>query len=431
MALLQLPPNNEQAIVLNTPNRNELLRDGLPTHTKYTILGRGAFGIVFKAIYRGQSVAVKIVRNLSNTNAQSLRSEMRILGWNHPNIIKIFRVETTPNFGIVIMERIMGPSLQEILEVTPLPLIHRIFITQDILSALSHCHSRNLLHLDVKPQNILIYFVGAQLNSLHADSSTKGNARGTMRYMSPEALREEPLTPHADIYSLGITMWQMKHRRTPYHWIACNEVVAYQVVKNKLRPDSTAHVNAIPKGANTCKAAVRPAALLQHHNCHCANLTADEITYHSLVHLTNVINRSKKPEEQLRFSDCGGMDEPHQRAEQRRPFASLTAKMNVMRNLSGELNCNTTKSPQALQGSPMQQQKVSQMEVKGQKQQHIKVDIGNLLALFQRRQLHDLEKEQRFEMICRKCWSDYPSIRPSARSLQVQIFQLLVMSVGS
>lgn len=52
-ALLQLPLNNEHAIELNTPNRNEILKDGLPKHTKYKILGKGAFGTVFKAIFRG------------------------------------------------------------------------------------------------------------------------------------------------------------------------------------------------------------------------------------------------------------------------------------------------------------------------------------------------------------------------------------------
>lgn len=65
--------------------------------------------------------------------------------------------------------------------------------------------------------------------------------------MSPETLREEHLCPAADVYSLGITMWQMKTRLTPYEWLESNDMVAYQVVKHHLRPNSTIHFrNEIP-----------------------------------------------------------------------------------------------------------------------------------------------------------------------------------------
>ncbi|XP_053964414.1 raf homolog serine/threonine-protein kinase Raf [Anastrepha ludens] len=441
MALLQLPPNNEQAIVLNTPNRNEILKEGVPAHSKYTILGRGAFGTVFKAIYRGQPVAVKIVRNVSKANAQSMRNEMQILGWKHRNIIQIFKVEITPNFGIVIMEQFMGKSLQEIIEATQLPLEHRIFITLDILSALSYCHNRRLLHLDVKPQNVLVSFVGTQPQlrdetlstlfarrqyvcklcdfgaSLKIDSpklAPRGNARGTMRYMSPEALREESLTPAADIYSLGITMWQMRERCLPYRWIACNEVVAYQVVKNKLRPD-------IANIANGCKSALLTTMPL-HHKCHCANLPVEEITYHSLVHLTNVLNRTKQPEEQLRFSDCG-VEEVHQVVE-RRPFASLNAKINVMRNLNVELN--SMKSPVA-QRSPLKQTKeLVKQQLKHQQEQCTPDDVVDPLAMFgDMLSLHDHNKEQSYETLCRACWCDEPVLRVKASVLRNKLVELL------
>ncbi|XP_018788634.1 PREDICTED: probable serine/threonine-protein kinase DDB_G0276181 isoform X2 [Bactrocera latifrons] len=439
MALLQVPPNSEQAIVLNTPNRNEILKDGLPTHTKYKILGRGAFGTVFKAIYRGQPVAVKIVRNVSKANAQSMRSEMHILGWKHRNIIRILKVETTLNFGIVIMERLVGQSLQDVLEATVLPLEHRIYITLDILSALSYCHKQHLLHLDVKPQNVLISFVGVQQHlrvetlttafsrrqyvcklcdfgaSLKIDSpmtSPKGNARGTVRYMSPEALREEPLTAATDIYSLGITMWQMWQRRLPYHIIACNEVVAYQVVKNKLRPDSAA-----PTNSTNCTSVVHT-NMDRDHKCYCGNLTAEEITYHSLVHLTNVLNRTKQPEEQLRFSDCSA-EELHQSAA-RRPFASLNAKMNVMRNLNTELNCS--KSPIA-QKSPKNKKPII---IRQQQQRSTRGDVVDLLVLFEDiLRLHDRDKEESYEAIYKACWCDEPMLRPNHLLLRKRLVELL------
>nr|XP_036219130.1 probable serine/threonine-protein kinase CPE1738 isoform X2 [Bactrocera oleae] len=372
-----------------------------------------------------------------------MRNEMHILSWKHRNIIRILKVETTPNFGIVIMERLVGHSLQDVLEATMLPLEHRIYITLDILSALSFCHKRNLLHLDIKPQNVLISFVGVQQNlrdetlsiafsrrqyvcklcdfgaSLKIDSpmaSPKGNARGTMRYMSPEALREETLTPATDIYSLGITMWQMRQRRLPYESIACNEVVAYQVVKNKLRPDSATPTN--PTNCTSVVHANMHANMHRHHKCYCANLTAEEITYHSLVHLTNVLNRTKQPEEQLRFSDCSA-EEMHQPAD-RRPFASLNAKINVMRNLSTELNYS--KSPNA-QKSPTIKRPII---VQRQQQQRTKGDVADLLVLFEDTlRLNDRNKEQSYQTIYKDCWCDEPMLRPNALLLRKRLVELL------
>lgn len=62
--------------------------------------------------------------------------------------------------------------------------------------------------------------------------------RGTIRYMSPDILQGFAIGLHDDIYSFGITMWQLKSNADPYHSIPSNEFVAYHVVKNNLRPDS-------------------------------------------------------------------------------------------------------------------------------------------------------------------------------------------------
>ena len=62
--------------------------------------------------------------------------------------------------------------------------------------------------------------------------------QGTIRYMSPDALQALELTDKDDIYSIGITMWQLKLNRQPYSFISSNETVAYKVVKHDLRPDT-------------------------------------------------------------------------------------------------------------------------------------------------------------------------------------------------
>ncbi|KAH8297438.1 hypothetical protein KR044_011854, partial [Drosophila immigrans] len=249
----------ENAIVLTTPKRNELLRDG-PTESmsnRCHVLGRGAFGTVFKALYREHSVALKVIKNSA---ISTLHNEAHVLNWKHKNIVRLLKLESNAEFGLLIMERPNGMCLQRVTDTLALPLVHRVLISLDVLAALRYCHCQHVLHLDVKPPNILVA-LGAKANSIGKQCiynrsyicklcdfgssikldelcSNHINTKGTLRYMSPEALRSAPLTCASDIYSLGITMWQLQARRLPFYQLNCNDTIAYQVVKYDLRPDN-------------------------------------------------------------------------------------------------------------------------------------------------------------------------------------------------
>ncbi|KAH8365146.1 hypothetical protein KR084_003724 [Drosophila pseudotakahashii] len=264
-------------LLLNTPKRMQLLQDGRPVSTSCQILGRGAYGTVFKAIYRDRSVAVKIIRAQA---ASTLHNESHLMNLQHRNIVRLLKLESAGEFGLVIMECPRGQCLQRIVDTLALPLMHRVLydpfshnlqpkinyypfrITLDVVAALRYCHSQNVLHLDVKPTNILVA-LGIKSSGVGNLSKVKRsyicklcdfgssiemgelcarqdptNANGTLRYMSPEVLRSDILSEASDIYSLGITMWQLQARRLPYHPLDCNETIAYQVVKHELRPDN-------------------------------------------------------------------------------------------------------------------------------------------------------------------------------------------------
>ncbi|KAH8275623.1 hypothetical protein KR026_011867, partial [Drosophila bipectinata] len=263
----------KRELLLTTPKRKEILKDGAPGSTRCQLLGRGAYGAVFKAIYRGKlnrfiyfhnliifnadrSVAVKIIRSQA---ASSLQNESHLLNLKHRNIVRLLKLEAAVKFGLLIMEFPRGQSLQKIVDILELPLIHRVLITLDIVAALRHCHSHNVLHLDVKPTNILVALgarpsvAGCRLKHRRSyicklcdfgssmeigENCLRGSPRGTLRYMSPEALRATVLSAASDMYSLGITMWQLQSRSFPYQSLDCNETIAYQVVKHELRPDS-------------------------------------------------------------------------------------------------------------------------------------------------------------------------------------------------
>lgn len=234
---------------MNTPNRKIFLRNGCPTRASTNhILGRGSFGTVFRATYNDKNVAVKIVRNQVDSDVNSVDNESRILNWNHKNIIRMLKIETTiyTNYSLIIMEFLNNAkNLLFIIEKINLPLIHRLQIAKDITRGLEYCHTKDLSHNDIKPQNVLLAFDKStyicKLCDFGSSSTTKESAPknlGTMRYLSPEILKNEPVSPASDIFAVGITLWQMKSRESPYHWIDCNHSVAYKVVKYDIRPDS-------------------------------------------------------------------------------------------------------------------------------------------------------------------------------------------------
>lgn len=211
-------------------------------------MGRGTFGTVFRARYQEKDVAVKIIRNHKYSEVNSVDNEARILNWNHNNIIRILKVETAfyTKYSLIIMEHLNARNLLFTIEKTLLPLIHRIHITKDVANGLKYCHSKGVIHGDIKPQNILLAFDKSSyvcklcdFGSSSSVAEPQVNNLGTMRYMSPEVLRNEPKTFTSDIFALGITMWQMKTAENPYHWIDCNHSVAYKVVKYNIRPDSS------------------------------------------------------------------------------------------------------------------------------------------------------------------------------------------------
>jgi serine/threonine protein kinase len=169
------------------------------------------------------------------------------------------------------MEYFEAKNLQSILDSCKIDFLHRLHILCDISNALRFCHANKIIHLDLKPQNVLI--------SLEQCSNTKGYCcklsdfgcsvmldfqyfrnrslgvsrinlvkfgkfnfslffQGTARYSAPEVLQNSTIDCFADIFSLAIIMWQMKEVELPYGSIYSNEIIIWNVVKNNLRPDS-------------------------------------------------------------------------------------------------------------------------------------------------------------------------------------------------
>ncbi|WP_018501578.1 serine/threonine-protein kinase [Parafrankia discariae] len=208
----------------------------LPGYEIGAELGRGGFGTVLAAQHRliGRNVAVKAFLDLSpeadppggpgasagTGESQSLRSrflaEARVLaGLDHPHIVRVFDYVERDGLCLLVMEQLTGGTLRA-RAATGLPPRATCAIALAAAAALDAAHGHGVLHRDVKPDNLLFTADGvprvtdfgiAKIVETAAASTT--GMVGTPRYMAPEQITGAPLGPAADLYSLGVVLYEL------------------------------------------------------------------------------------------------------------------------------------------------------------------------------------------------------------------------------
>ncbi len=195
-------------------------------------IGRGGMGAVFLArdIALDRPVAIKVLPTdlalIPRLRQRFVREAQTAARLSHPNIVPIHSVEDHGELVFFVMGFVQGESLADrIARVGPLDIEPAIRILKEIGWALSYAHRQGIVHRDVKPDNILIEdLTGRALvtdfgiaKPLDAPGVTnQGEIVGTIRYMSPEQAAGDPVDGRSDIYSLGITAFQMLAGRTPF-----------------------------------------------------------------------------------------------------------------------------------------------------------------------------------------------------------------------
>jgi serine/threonine protein kinase len=193
--------------------------------------GRGGMAVVYKA-YDGilqRTVALKVLLPLLAANkefTQRFRREaITAANLRHPNIVVIFDVGAHEQFQYIVMEYLKGPTLQrEIQEIGPLPAARVLRILGQLAGALDYAHEQRLVHRDVKPANIIVgacdHVTLTDFGLVKAARGSKitseGAAMGTLRYMSPEQAMGRELDSRADVYSLGVVVYEMLVGETPF-----------------------------------------------------------------------------------------------------------------------------------------------------------------------------------------------------------------------
>ncbi len=212
------------------------------------LIGAGGMGTVYRAtrLLIGDEVAIKILhtdQTDANSSERFRREAQAAARLKHPNAVSIYDFGvSTDGLQYLVMEFVEGASLREATKQGPLSFPTVIEIISQVCAALDEAHRRHIIHRDIKPDNIIIDstlsglrvkvldFGIAKLRDETASHITQtGSVMGTPHYMSPEQCLGEELDSRADVYSVGIVLYEMLCGRVPFNSPISTAVVVQHV----------------------------------------------------------------------------------------------------------------------------------------------------------------------------------------------------------
>ena len=210
-----------------------------------SLIGVGGMANVYKStdLKNGNTVAVKILREEFAENEELVRrfknESKAICILDHPNIVKVFDVSVTDKLQFIVMEYIDGITLKEYMTQRGGALTWKetVHFSRQILDALDHAHSKGVVHRDIKPQNIMLMSSGqvkimdfgiARFSGAESQF-TSNKAIGSVHYISPEQAKGDVTDLKADIYSMGIMMYEMLSGKLPFESDSAVSVAIKQI----------------------------------------------------------------------------------------------------------------------------------------------------------------------------------------------------------
>ncbi|HEX9038933.1 MAG TPA: protein kinase [Ktedonobacterales bacterium] len=198
-------------------------------------IGRGGMATIYRATdehMMDRPVAVKVLREVYSSDPKFVtrfqREARAASALQHPNIVQVFDYGQSGDAYYIVMEFIDGMDLRRYLKRRGvLPIERGVQIARDVALGLGAAHRRGIVHRDVKPQNIMLNDEGVVkltdfgIASMYKDAdaerlTTTGMTLGTVQYYAPEQAQGEIVRPSADIYALGIVMYEMLTGQTPF-----------------------------------------------------------------------------------------------------------------------------------------------------------------------------------------------------------------------
>ena len=208
------------------------------------LIGVGGMSYVYKAtdLKDGSTVAVKILKEefaAVNDLVRRFRNESKAIRMlDHENIVKVLDVNFSDSVQFIVMEYLDGITLKKYIEKNgALTWKQTVYFAEQLLKALQHAHDRGIIHRDMKPQNVMISEGGIlkvmdfgiarfSRSSLHTITD---KAIGTVHYISPEQAQGDDTDSRADIYSVGVMMYEMCTGRLPFDGDSAVSVALKQI----------------------------------------------------------------------------------------------------------------------------------------------------------------------------------------------------------
>jgi serine/threonine-protein kinase len=225
------------------------IAEAMPDYDVDRELGRGGMGVVYLGRHRrlDRGVAIKElppsfaaepeVRERFSTEARTLA------GLSHPHIVPIFDYVEREGLCLIVMEELPGGTVWDRFTTTGLTPPTACAVVMACCAALQHAHSKGVLHLDVKPDNLMFdaesavkvtdFGIARVISGDRTMGTVDGQVLGTPAYMSPEQARGEDLTPASDVYAAGVMLYELLSGQLPWQ----GAETAGELLSQRLRED--------------------------------------------------------------------------------------------------------------------------------------------------------------------------------------------------
>ena len=227
----------------------------------HELIGVGGMAYVYKAydLVEGRWVAIKILKEEFSNNSDFLRrfrnESKAIAVLNHPNIVKVYDVSFGDQIQYIVMEFIDGITLKEYIEQEgTIRWQEAVHFTTQILMALECAQEKGIIHRDIKPQNIMLLQDGSIkvadfgiARFLQSETQTMTDkAIGSVHYIAPEQASGDYITDKADIYSVGVMLYEMLTGKLPF---VADNAVSVALMQLQAKPVMPRELNpSIPRG---------------------------------------------------------------------------------------------------------------------------------------------------------------------------------------